>query len=722
MSTASVKHFRSCSLCEAMCGIVIETDAGKITSIRGDAEDAFSRGHICPKAVALQDLHEDPDRLRTPMKRVGTTWSAIGWDEAYALVTSELKAVQAKHGKDSVAVYLGNPTVHSVGAMLFAPAFTKSLGTKNRYSATSVDQLPHHLAGLWMFGHPLLIPIPDLERTDHLLIFGANPAVSNGSLMTAPDAAKRLKEIRARGGRVVLVDPRRSETAALADAHHFITPGADAYLLLALLHVIFAEKRERLGSVEAFTDGIDELRATVASFTPERVSSITGIDADVIRTIARDFSSAEHAVAYGRVGVSMQEFGGVACWLITALNVVTGRLDVPGGALFTKPAIDLLKGGGTYGGSGRFGRWKSRVRGLPEFAGELPVSALAEEMDTPGDDQIRALVTHAGNPVLSTPNGARLDAAIAKLDFYVAIDFYINETTRHAHVILPPTAALERDHYDLVFHVLAIRNTAKYSPPLFPKAKGAKHDWEILLELTNRFRRGGFIAGLKARIETAVLRRAGPRGLLDRGLKAGPYAASGLSIDALEAAPHGIDLGPLAPSLPGRLRTDDKRIRLAPAVLLADIVRVEAALNRAAETNGSLALIGRRELRSNNSWMHNSERLVRGQRQCTLLMHPTDVARRGLTDGERVRVSSRVGAVEVELEVTDSMMPGVVSMPHGWGHGRTGSQMSVAAQHAGASINDLTDDARIDTLTGNAGFSGVPVHVCKASSSTDLEQ
>ena len=343
-------------------------------------------------------------------------------------------------------------------------------------------------------------------------------------------------------------------------------------------------------------------------------------------------------------------------------------------------------------------------------------------MDTPGDGQIRALVTHAGNPVLSTPNGVRLDAAIAKLDFYVAIDFYINETTRHAHVILPPTAALERDHYDLVFHALAIRNTAKYSPPLFSKAHGAKHDWEILLDLTHRFRRGGFVAGLKATIETALLRRAGPRGLLDRGLKAGPYAASGLSIEALEAAPHGIDLGPLAPSLPGRLRTDDRRIRLAPEVLVADLKRLEAALTRESETNDSLSLIGRRELRSNNSWMHNSERLVRGQRQCTLLMHPADMASRGLVDGERVCVSSRVGAVEVELEATDTMMPGVVSMPHGWGHGRAGSRLTVAAQHAGASINDLTDDARIDTLTGNAGFSGVPVQVRKASSSTHKAQ
>jgi anaerobic selenocysteine-containing dehydrogenase len=707
------RHIASCPLCEATCGIVVETEGEGITSIRGDADDAFSRGHICPKAVALQDLHTDPDRLRRPVKRTASGWQTISWDEAFALVEAGVRRVQAAHGRDAVATYLGNPTVHSMGAMLFAPTFTKVLRSKNRYSATSVDQLPHHLAALWMFGHPLLIPIPDLERTGHLLIFGANPAVSNGSLMTAPDAAKRLKEIRTRGGRVIVVDPRRTETAALADTHHFIRPGADAWLLLALLQVIFAEGLERTGRVSAFTDGLDDVRALVAAWTPERVAVATGLAADAIRTLAREFAAAPTAAAYGRVGVSMQEFGGLACWLITVLNVVTGRLDEPGGVMFTKPAVDLVKGGGMYGGSGRFGRWTSRVRGLPEFAGELPVSALAEEMDTAGDGQIRGLITHAGNPVLSTPNGARLDAAIAGLEFYAAIDFYINETTRHAHVILPPTAGLERAHYDLVFHTLAIRNTAKYAPAVMPHAAGAKHDWEILLELIRRFSGESVRQRLKATAMAAIAKWRGPRGILDGMLRAGPYR---LTIRDLERAPHGLDLGPLASALPGRLKTPDQRIALAPSLVVADVARAAAALDTTREAmraapDGSLALVGRRELRSGNSWMHNSERLVRGRRRCTLLMHETDAAARALHDGDQVRVRSRTGTIVVELETTTEIMPGVVSLPHGWGHARDGVRQRVAHAAAGESINDLTDDQRIDTLTGNAGFSGVRVQV-----------
>ncbi len=701
------RHIASCPLCEATCGLVVETEGERITAIRGDADDAFSRGHICPKAVALQDIHTDPDRLKRPVKRTATGWQEIEWSEAFALVEQGIARVQRTHGRDAVATYLGNPTVHSLGAMLFAPTLTKVLRTKNRYSATSVDQLPHHLAALWMFGHPLLIPIPDLERTEHLLVFGANPAVSNGSLMTAPDAAKRLKEIRARGGRVVVIDPRRSETAEIADTHHFIRPGADAYLLLALLQVIFAEGLEKVGAVRAFTDGVEQLRAIAAEWSPERVTVATGMSPDAIRTIAREFAAAPTAAAYGRVGVSMQEFGGLACWLISALNVVTGRLDAPGGVMFTKPAVDLLRGGGMYGGSGRFARWRSRVRALPEFAGELPVSALAEEIDTPGAGQVRALITHAGNPVLSTPNGARLDRAIAGLEFYVAIDFYVNETTRHAHVILPPTAALERAHYDLVFHTLAIRNTAKYSPAVMPKAPGAKHDWEILLELIRRLSGGTFVQRAKTWAMVTAAKWRGPRGVLDLLLRAGPYR---LTIAALEQSPHGVDLGPLAPCLPERLRTEDKRVRLVPQLLVADIARLSAALGATA-ASGGYALIGRRELRSSNSWLHNSERLVRGRRRCTLLMHAADAASRGLADGEQVRVTSRTGRVEVELETTDAMMRGVVSLPHGWGHARDGVRLAVASAHGGASINDLTDEQRIDALTGNAGFSGVAVQV-----------
>ncbi len=710
------RHFRTCTLCEAMCGIVVSTDGPRVTDIRGDPDDPFSRGHICPKAVALQDVHDDPDRLRRPMRRQGTEWKEVPWDEALDEAAARLTAVQRAHGRDAVATYSGNPTVHSSGAMLFAPDLLRALRTRNRFSATSVDQLPHHVAALLMFGHALLIPIPDIDHTGHLLMFGANPAASNGSLMSAPGVMDRIRAIRARGGRVVLLDPRRSETAGLIDAHHFIRPGSDALLMLSLLHVIFADGSVRVASYNAYLDGLDALREIVAAFPPERVSDATGVSADDIRLIARDFAAAPTAVAYGRVGVSMQEFGGLACWLISALNVVTGRLDARGGAMFTTPAIDILRADQRGRGGVRFGRWKSRVRGLPEFAGELPVSALAEEIETRGEGQVRALLTHAGNPVLSTPNGSRLERALGQLEFFVAIDFYINETTRHAHLILPPTFALERDHYDLVFHTLAVRNTAKYSPAIFPRPADARHDWEILSALTSRLSHS-----LSARAKAAALARLGPRGMLDIALRQGPYGAGffpfrrGLRLRTLDENPHGVDLGPLQPSLPGRLRTADRRLHLAPMLFRGDIARLNASLAAAASGDGTLALIGRRSLRSNNSWMHNSDRLVRGPNRCTLQMHPADAAARGVKDGDDVRISSRVGSVVAVVEVTNVVMAGVVSLPHGWGHGRAGTRLTTANVHAGVSINDLTDDQRLDTLTGNASFSGVPVTVSPAT-------
>ena len=707
----------TCSLCEAMCGIVVEVDGDRVMGIRGDPDDAFSRGHICPKAVALADIHADPDRLRRPVVRDGSQWHEVSWERAFDVVTEKLAAIQAAHGENAVAVYAGNPTVHSLGASLFYPEFVRALGTKNRFSATSVDQLPHHLAAVTMFGHPLLIPIPDIDHTDHLLIFGANPAVSNGSLMTAPDVAKRLKAIRARGGRVVLVDPRRTETAAFASEHHFVRPGADALVLLALLHVVFDEGLVQLGRVGEFTDGVDDVKTMVAAWTPERVEPLAGVSANVIRSMAREFCGARRAVAYGRVGVSMQEFGALSCWLISVLNVVTGRLDSEGGSMFTNPAVDLVAGSGLYSG-GRFGRWHSRVRGLPEFGGELPVAALAEEIETAGDGQVRALVTHAGNPVLSTPNGSRLDRALTGLEFMVSFDFYVNETTRHANVILPPAFAMERDHYDTVFHLLAIRNTAKFSSAVFAPADGARQDWEILSAITSRLRRGTPEAIAKARAGDAQRAALGPRGLLNIGLRAGPYGKGssypndGLSLAALEAAPHGVDLGALAPCLPERLRTAPKRIALAPDMMVSDVSRLEHAWSEAdTAPAGTLSLIGRRDLRSNNSWMHNSERLARGKRRCTLLMHSGDAVARGFTDGAMVSVVSRVGAVVVELETSDDIMPGVVSLPHGWGHDRPGVQLRVARAHGGASINDLTDDQRVDVLSGNAAFSGTHVIV-----------
>ena len=713
-------HYRTCNLCEAMCGIEITVAADGRLDIRGDKDDPFSRGYICPKAVALQDIHYDKDRLRYPVRRTSDGWQRISWDEAFAEVTKNLKRVQAEYGRNAVATYLGNPTVHNSGALLFAPGFIRSLRTRNRFSATSVDQLAHHFAALMMFGHQLLLPIPDVDRTKFFLILGANPAASNGSLMTAPGMAQRLQEIRQRGGKVILIDPRYNETARLVDQHLFIRPGTDVLLLLSLLNVLFAEDLIQLDRLAQFTKGLEKIRDLAMEFTPERVASITGIDANRIQQLAREFASADSAVCYGRIGVSTQEFGGICQWLINVLNIVTGNLDRPGGAMFTLPAFDPVSAPESLAPRGSYGRWRSRVRQLPEFAGELPVATLAEEILTEGEGQIKALATLAGNPVLSTPNGRQLDRALASLEFMVSIDCYINETTRHAHIILPPTSPLEREHYDVVFHLLAVRNTAKFSPPLFQRPDEARHDWEILFELQTRMTNGGFLTNAKSKV---MRRFVGPERMVDLGLRFGPYGgwlnpfSKGLTLGKVKKAVHGIDLGPLNSCLPGRLRTADKQIDLAPELLLQDLGRVRNTIpltQTESNSNGHLLLIGRRHLRSNNSWMHNSHRLVKGnpaKPQCSILMHPTDAAHRGLSSGQNVTVQSRVGSITLPLEITKDIMPGVVSIPHGWGHDREGNRLEVAQQHAGASINDLTDNLAIDALCGTAAFNGTLVTV-----------
>jgi anaerobic selenocysteine-containing dehydrogenase len=715
MKDTPARHFRTCNLCEAMCGVEISLQTNGKLRIEGDAEDVFSHGYICPKAVALQDIQYDQDRLKQPVRRTSKGWQQIGWDEAFDEVADNLKRIQAQHGRHSVAFYFGNPTVHNYGSMLFGPGFIRSLHTRNRFSATSVDQLAHHFSSYLMFGHQLLLPIPDLDRTDFLLIMGGNPAVSNGSLMTAPDVAGRLRAIRERQGKVILIDPRRTETARLADQHIFIRPGTDVLLLLALLNVIYAENLVRLDRLAEFTDGMEIISKLVEGFSPERIAPITGISAEQVRELARDFAAAKTAVCYGRIGVSTQEFGAACQWLINVLNIVTGNLDRSGGAMFTKPAFDPVSAPEGLAPRGSFGRWHSRVRKLPEFGGELPVAALAEDILTPGKDQIKAVITSAGNPVLSTPNGRQLDRAFEGLEFMASIDFYINETTRHANIILPPTAQLEHDHYDLALHLLAVRNTAKYSPPLFAPEENTRHDWQIFLELQTRMESKSLASSVTAKTKRAFASRfLPPARVLDLALRFGPYGSkfnpvsSGLSLAKLKKSPHGVDLGPLESCLPQRLCTPSKRITLAPEPLVKDIERVRTKLLETSRNGDSydLLLIGRRHLRSNNSWMHNSERLVKGPARCTLLMHPDDAANRDILMGQRVQVRSRIGTIEIPVEISEEMMPGVISIPHGWGHDRSGVQLGVARQHAGVSINDLTDEQSIDALCGTAAFNG----------------
>lgn len=703
-------HYRSCTLCEAGCGVAITVEGDRVTDIRGDEADQFSRGYVCPKATALADLHTDPDRLRHPMIREGrgaaASWREASWDEALDLVVTRLQAIRRTYGKDAIAAYQGNPTAHNLGLLTYGQLLLRTLGTKNLYSATSLDQLPHMLAALLMFGNQLLMPVPDIDRCDLFICLGANPLASNGSIMTAPDMRSRLRAIRDRGGKVVVLDPRRTETADKADRHLFVRPGTDAVLLLSMIHALFEAKLVNLGRLRFA--GLDDLRAAAAAWPAERTEAITGVAAADLRELAYQLATVKRAVLYGRIGVCTQEFGGLAAWLCYAINALTGHLDEIGGLMFTTPAIDPLPLAEKIGFDGGFARWTSRVSGKPEFGGELPVTCLAEEIETGGDGQVRALITSAGNPVLSAPGGRRLEQALDTLDFMVSIDPYLNETTRHAHVILPPTSPLERSHYDVALNAFAVRNVARYCPPVFERAADARHDWEICLALWTRLGAPSKLGGLAARLTELALARLGPEGILEVGLRVGPHR---LSLAKLQRAPHGLDLGALEPRLPARLGTPDKAIRLAPRAYLDDVARLE----RAARTPVTgLVMIGRRHLRSNNSWMHNSERLVKGPPRCTLLIHPDDARAKGLVDGQSARVSTRLGSITVPVEISDEMMRGVVSVPHGWGHHRAGARLRVAAQHAGESVNDILDPAVIDALSGTSALTGQPVEVAPA--------
>ncbi|AGA91006.1 anaerobic dehydrogenase, typically selenocysteine-containing [Thioflavicoccus mobilis 8321] len=701
----------TCPLCEACCGLLFTVEGGGVTRIRGDRDDPLSRGYMCAKGAALPELHEDPDRLRRPLRRTARGWEELDWSTALDLAADGLRAVKQARGPDAVAVYRGNPNAHNLGLLLFGHGVIRALGTRNVYSPTSMDQLPHMLVALRMYGHQLLMPVPDLDRTDFLLVVGANPLASNGSAMTSPAVGQRLRAIQRRGGRVVVIDPRRTRTAERADQHLFIRPGRDALLLAAMLQVIFAEGLERPGRLGAFVDGLDAVRAAVVPFTPSRVAGPTGITAETIVALARELAAAETAVVYGRIGTSVQAHGVTCQWLIQLLNLVTGNLDRPGGLMFTSPAVDPL-GILRLSEPGTVGQWRSRVQGLPEFCGELPVAVLGEEIRTPGEGQVRALLTVAGNPALSMPGGPALDRALAGLDFMVSVDLYLNETTRHADIILPPLSPLEREHFDLVFNILAIRNVAKWSAPVLTPPAGALGDWEILSGLHRRL-----AEGRRQRAMAALLGRLGPRRLLALALQieargAGLLPFSGrLTFRRLEAAVHGVDLGPLEPRLPARLRTVEKRIDAAPAGFIADLARLDPFRQPSAAEGLDLQLIGRRSLLSNNSWMHNLPRLMAGADRCTLLMHPVDAAARGLSNGGLARVRSAYGVVEVPVEVTDAVMPGVVSLPHGFGHDHEGTRLSVAAARPGVNVNRLIDPRAIDPVGTTSVLTGTAVAV-----------
>jgi len=703
-------HAATCPLCEASCGILVDAEGPQIRSIRGDEDDPFSRGYICPKAAALTDIHEDPDRLRTPLVREGATWREAPWDEALDRAAAGLRRIRRAHGRDAVAMYYGNPVAHNLGLMTHALTFARALRTRNMYSASSADQLPQMLAALRMFGHQALIPVPDLDRTDYFLIVGANPVVSNGSLMTAPDMKGRLLAIRRRGGRVVVVDPRRTETAALADVHVAVRPGTDALLLAAMLHVIFAEELVRLGRFERQVKNLAELAAFVAELSPERVARRTGVDATITRQLAREVAGTPRAACYGRVGLCTQRHGTLANWLLQALNLVTGHLDEVGGMMLTTPAVDAVAALSWLGLRGTYDRWRSPVRNLPEFGGDLPVAGLADAIEWAGPGRVRALVTVAGNPVLSAPNGRRLDRAFASLDHVVAIDAYLNETTRHAHVILPPPPPLSRAHYDLALYAFAVRNVAKYTPAVVPRLLSERHDWEIVTELAIRL----FVPAPFRPLARVAGRFMRPELFLDVLLRLGPHR---LSLRKLQRHPHGLDLGPLEPGrFADRIATHDRQADAAPDDFLRE-ARARLVHEADGEADEELLLIGRRQLRDHNSWTHNAPRLVKGQDRCTLLVHPEDAAARNLADGDLGCLASEAGAIAVPIQISEALRPGVVSLPHGWGHQREGVRLRVAREHAGQSANDVTSDAHVDTLSGNAAFNGLPVTLRKLNDS-----
>jgi len=751
-------HHHTCPLCEANCNLAITVRGREVVAVRGDEEDPFSRGFVCPKAPALAQLDADPDRLRTPMIRSGSEWRAATWDEAFAEVERRLLPLVERHGRNAVAVYLGNPSAHHLGLSLYGRVLLRALGSRNVYSASTVDQMPKQVSAGLMFGTALSVPVADVDRTDYLLILGANPLVSNGSLMTAPDMKGRLRAIRARRGKVVVVDPRRTKTSDEADEHHFIRPGTDALLLFGIVHALFDERLVKLGALAPHVSGLDAVETLAREFAPERVAPACGVDAATIRRLARELAAAPTAAVYGRIGTCTQEFGTTASWLVDVINVLTGNLDRPGGVLFPRGAAGAANTLGEPGrGRGmRLGRFKSRVRGVPEVLGEIPVVCLAEEIETPGDDQVRALFTVAGNPALSTPNGARLSRALAQLELMVSVDIYLNETTRHAHVILPGLSPLEQGHFPLAFTQLAVRNFARYSKPVFAVPDGQMPEWRILLRLAAIASGQGAAADVDAlddfvfaqqlekalgqqrstspglasphspahgrdpdAVRGALAGRRGPERLLDLMLRTGPYgdgfgARDGLTLEALEESPHAIDLGPLEPRVPEVLRTPSGKIELAPEPIVADLDRLRGKLADGIADRDTLLLVGRRDLRSNNSWMHNVPSLVSGKARCTLHLHPDDARALSLADGDLALVRSRAGSIEVPVEVTDGIMRGVVSVPHGWGHDGEGTRLRVASLVAGANSNRLADEGAFDPLSGNAVLNGIPVSVERA--------
>ncbi|WP_439032242.1 molybdopterin-dependent oxidoreductase [Gordonia terrae] len=733
-SRTTVGH-RICPLCESTCGLLVELSGRTITRVAPNPDDVLSAGHSCAKGLGLGRVEGDPDRVRTPLLRTpGGGFRAVGWEEAFAEIERRLTEF-VLDDPGTCAVYHGNPAAHHLDATFYLGELIAALGTRHVYSPASVDTWPKNLAHMALYGTGLGMSLPDIDRTDHLLILGSNPMVSNGSTVTAPGMHARLAALRERGGTLVVVDPVRTRTAEVADVHVPIRPGTDALFLLAVLSVIAEEGLSRPERIPDVVDGVEEALELAREFTPDSVADACGVDAEMIRLVARGFAGAPAAVAHSRIGTCMQEFGTLANWLVEVLTIVTGNLDRPGGAMFSLPAA-----GGqntwpvTRPPTLMFDRWRSRVRGLPEAMGELPAVCFAEEILTPGPGRTRALITLAGNPARSLPNSGAIEEALDALDFMVSVDCYLNETTRHADVILPPPPLLTRGHHDVTLSHFQIRNVARYTPPLLELGDDELAEWQILLRLAGiargtperrveelddevaavAVRRAARLAGCDTdRAARAVAGRSGPQRLLDLRLRSGPYGdrfdgGEGLTLAVLESRPDGVDHGPLRPRIPEVLRTPNGRIDLCPELITSDLDRLRA---RRPDPDGGLLLINRRQRRGMNSWLHNALPQP-DSGQCALLMSPPDAARLGLVDGDRVAVTSATTTVAAELRIDDALRPGVVSMPHGWGHDGPHLQTPRAEAMPGTNYNALVaDTTHLDVPTSSPVFNGVPVSV-----------
>ena len=711
--------FRSCTLCEATCGLQFEVEGDRIVSVRPDEEDVFSKGYACPKGIAIGEVHHDPDRLRKPVRRTASgNFEPIPWAEAFDLTVDRLRMCRDRYGKDSIGIYYGNPLVYDHGPSLLMNSFIDAIGTRNRFGPNSQDINPRLLASYHLYGASWSIPVPDVDRAHYFLCIGANPVVSNGSLCTAPNLRGRIRAIRERGGRVVVVDPRFTETAREADEHVSIRPGSDAALLFAMVQVLAERGRVAHELLAKATRGWEEIEPRLKAFSPERAARFTGVPAETIQRLSVEFAESPAAVAYSRMGICGSPFATLATYAVDLLNIVAGRLGREGGVMFPTPAIDMSQVLRLAGLDGH-NRWRSRVRGLPEAVGDLPAATMADEIETPGEGQVRAVVTFAGNPVLSIPNGRRLAAALEKVDFMVSIDLYVNETTRYADVILPPSWNLTHDHMDVLFPLVSVRNVARWSPPVVEPGEGELADWEILLELTERL--GGGPMGMPAldrllRFGRHLGYRWNPTQVAGLLLRLGPYGdrflpwSNGLNLEKLKAATHGIDLGPLVPGFERRVVHRDKRIHLDAQPILESMEELERQLD-ATRDPGELLLVGRREVRTNNSWMHNLPSLVSGRERCLLFVHPEDAQRAGIVDGETAVLESRVHSGKVRVRVTDEMRPGVVSLPHGWGHAPSAPWQRVAGAHAGVSANDWTDEQVVESMVGQSILNGVPVRL-----------